>query len=203
MADKKIKKKKNSKKKEGKTWEKWTDEQIKEALAIAENTSFPHAAKVTGIPYGTLRNRAKRMGKLDTSDQQAYKNLKEKSEEKAVEKASEHMADQLMKLSDELYKAAFDALKQTQEMVINKDKKNDKWLKALVSVWHNAIQDGQLLSNRPTSRPEVSNKHEYHITQKLVSDPDLARELQRTLAERADNNDAFATAGRMVERDNG
>jgi len=172
----------------------WSDEQIDEALKIAVNTSYREASEATGIPYSTLRNRARRLKELKVDKPQKLKDIFEDSREEAVGKASEYIYSRVVALAKELYDTAELALKDTHDFLKsakgeNPGKNEAAWLKSLVFVWHNAIQSGQLLSNEPTSRPEVVNRRVYDITQQIISDPG-ALDLADKLLQRAANRDS-------------
>ena len=67
---------------------------------------------------------------------------------------------------------------------------NSAWLRALVGVMAQGVEKHQLLLGQPTSRQalegQVTNRHEYDITQRIIEDPS-SRELARDLFRRAIN----------------
>lgn len=170
---------------------KWTEEQKQKALAIAEAVSLTEAARVTGIPRGTIgrwRHEAKHKG-TETGETKRSKKLevlRHRVVEQAVAEAGEYIAERLKGLADDLYSLAQKAtdkvniaISDPEELPPGKqgephDRDGAAWVRALVGVMAQAIDKAQLLSGKPTIRPEVSNRYEYEITQRIIAErPEL------------------------------
>lgn len=123
---------------------------------------------------------------------QKLKALKEETISRAIEEAGSYIVERLKGLSDGLYAAAEEALREFRafmESVEVKDRDSAAWLRAVVGAMHYAIQDAQLLSGKPTARPEAVNKYEYDITNRIIADPE-ALDLAENLLRRAAGRDA-------------
>lgn len=184
-----------SKKKHGK---KWPIEQLIEAVTIAKEIGYHRASKQSGIPYSTLRNHAKRHNLIKSiKDSPEIIKFKEEVRKEALKKASNYFYEHTVSLAADLYEAAEEAVAKTRNYLrsIKRPSKEDAlWIKSLVTVWLNAVQSGQLLTNKPTSREEQVNKNEYSFIEKITSDPDLTKELQKILSKRIDDTDKNITA---------
>lgn len=169
----------------------WTVEQLTEAVTIAGEIGYQRAAEQTGIPFSTLRHHARRHRLIKpTRDTPEMKEFKKEVRKKAIEKASNYFYIRMINLAADLYEAAEEAVAKTRkylESIKRPSKEDALWIKSLVAVWDNAIQSGQLLSNKPTSREEQVNKHEFEFVEKVTSDPILTKQLQKILSEKADN----------------
>ena len=176
----------------------WTEEQKQKVLAIAEAAGAAEAERATGIPAGTIRSwihRLQRNGNSQsiTATQRNTKKLGELQQrimQQAIAEAGEYIVNRLKSLANELYGLAEDGVKETRAYMKapgTKDRDSAAWLRSVVGAMHYGIQDAQLLSGKPTARPEVTNRHEYDITQRIIADPealDLAEQLLRRTAGR-------------------
>jgi len=171
----------------------WTVEQLTEGVTIAQEIGYRRAAEQTKIPFSTLRSHARRHGFVKpTRDTPEMVEFKKEVRKKAIEKASNYFYIRMVNLAADLYEAAEEAVKKTRDYLnsIKRPSKEDAlWVKSLVTVWLNAVQSGQLLSNKPTSREEQVSKHEFSFIDKITSDPKLTKELQEILSKRIDDTD--------------
>lgn len=134
--------------------------------------------------------------------------VRQRAVDEAVDKVTEALTDRLTRLADRLYGVAEKSVVKVEAAIANEDeqvlgldgadlpakKKGEShdrdgaaWVRSLVGVMAQAIDKAQLLSGKPTARPEGVNRHEYHITQRIISDPesvDLAEQLLRRAAGR-------------------
>lgn len=164
---------------------KWSEEQKAKALTIAEAISISEAARQTGIPAGTIKRWRSEMNRTEPSEPnrtpKKLENLAEEAIQTALEEAKEYIVDRLKALADELYSLAEDSVKETRAFMAKPGEKNRDtaaWLRAVVGAMHYAIQDAQLLSGKPTVRPEVIDRHEYDITQRIITErPELIDEI--------------------------
>ncbi len=195
---------------------KWTGEQIAEALALAAATSLNEAARRTGVPKTTLIRRWRAIHgpvrRTDDPDRgpdrtgeklQAMANeVRERAVAAAAEKVTEAITDRLTRLADRLYSLAEKATTKVNIAICDPheappgkrpephDRDGAAWLRSLVGVLAQAIDKAQLLSGKPTARPEVTERHEYDITQRIIGDrPDIidaifAQDQQPGLADR-------------------
>jgi len=157
----------------------YSDDEILKAYTIAKATSFREASKATGIPYKTLRRRVKKLvekGKIGKLPFQAKKITKEIVEQ-AKEEAREYITDRLKQLTNELYELAELAIREAKEELLsgNRDKATASLLRAYAQLFHLALQQGHLMSGKPTARPEVVDKRVWEITQRIIQDPDATR----------------------------
>jgi len=168
---------------------KWTEGEKQKALAIAEKLGAAEAARATGISAGTIRcwlhRQAQRNGQMQRNGEtqqetQKLRELKEQVFKQAVAEAGEYITDRLKGIVDELYALAEDGVKETRRFMANpgiKDRDSAAWLRAVVGAMHYGIQDAQLLSGKPTARPEVNNKYEHDITYRIEQYADIYRDL--------------------------
>ena len=74
----------------------------------------------------------------------------------------------------------------------NLDEPKAGWLRAIIGAIAQGVEKYQLLTGKPTNRQvlegQVTQRYEYDITQRIVSDPET-RELARNLYRRALNTD--------------
>lgn len=149
---------------------KWTEEQKAKALAIAEAISISEASKQTGIPAGTIKRWRSEMNRTEPSEPnrtpKKLECLQQAAVERAVEEASEYIADRLKGLADSLYRLAEKAVRKVniaisdpEELPKGKkaephDRDGAAWVRSLVGVMGQAIDKAQLLSGKPTSRLE-------------------------------------------------
>ena len=171
----------------------WTEEQKIKALTIAEAVSITEAARQTGIPQGTIkrwRSEANRTERTEPSEPNRIPKklevLQQEAIERAVEKAGEYIAERLKGLADQLYNLAEKAARKVdvaisdpEELPKGKrgephDRDGAAWVRALVGVMAQSIDKAQLLSGKPTARPEVVERREYEITQRIITErPEL------------------------------
>lgn len=173
---------------------KWTEEQKAKALTIAEAISITEAAKQTGIPAGTIKRWRSEMNRTEPSEPsrtpKKLEYLQQAAVERAVEEASEYIADRLKGLADSLYKLAEKAVKKVDTAISDPeelpkgkraephDRDGAAWVRALIGVMSQSIDKAQLLSGKPTARPEVIDRHEYDITQRIITErPELIDEI--------------------------
>jgi hypothetical protein len=139
---------------------KYSDSDIMNAFAIYRASNLNEAFKVTRIPRAVLRRRfayLEGIGEGEKTD--VAKEVRNKVMEQAIERASFYLSDKVIDLSNKLFDTANEALDQTRALVKSRiDPDNANYIKSLVNVWQTAIQSGQLLSNKPTSREEVNIK---------------------------------------------
>ena len=169
---------------------KWSEEQKTKALTIAEAISISEAARQTGIPAGTIKRWRSEMNRTEPSEPnrttKKLEALQKAAVEKAVEEAGEYIAERLKGLADNLYSLAEKAIKKVDIAIsdaeeLPKGKKAEPhncngaaWVRALVGVMSQSIDKAQLLSGKPTVRPEVIDRHEYDITQRIIAEqPEL------------------------------
>lgn len=169
---------------------KWSEEQKAKALTIAEAISISEAARQTGIPAGTIKRWRSEMNRTEPSEPnrtpKKLEELQKVAVEKAVEEAGEYIAERLKGLADALYSLAEKAIKKVDIAIsdaeeLPKGKKAEPhncngatWVRALVGVMSQSIDKAQLLSGKPTVRPEVIDRHEYDITQRIIAEqPEL------------------------------
>lgn len=193
------------------------DPQLKaKALAIAAELGPAEAAKATGIPSGTIRSWLSRLQHSGAQRRNAPRNaaaqkrkttiaietVNQAAMAKAMEEASDYIAERIKALASRLYdlaeKAVFKiniAISTKEELVqegvdvarykgemLERGKDGAAWLRSLIGVLSQSVDKGQLLSGRPTGRNEERKRHEYDITQRIISDPesvDLAEQLLR------------------------
>ncbi|MFO7172043.1 MAG: hypothetical protein DIU70_003610 [Bacillota bacterium] len=191
--------------------QRWTEEQIAQAIAIAAASGAAEASRQTGIPAGTIRSWLHRRGcnaadrcNGETQGSRAtqrrtpkMRQLEEEVRERAVQIAVERVADQITerlgRLADRLYTLAEKAAVKVEAAIADRgervpgldgkpvavrpephDRDGAAWVRALVGVMAQAIDKAQLLSGKPTARPEVVDRREIHITQRIISEhPEL------------------------------
>lgn len=151
----------------------------RKALAIADTVTVREAAAQTGVPEGTIKRwrfeSRTEQGEPNRTNR-TPKNLQRITEAamaRAVDEASDYIADRLKNLADGLYCLAEEGLREVREFMRSRpepDRDSAAWLRALVGAMHYGIQDGQLLAGKPTARPEVMEKHDYAITHRIVAE---------------------------------
>ncbi|MGE5572951.1 MAG: hypothetical protein ACM3ZU_08045 [Bacteroidota bacterium] len=174
------------------------DESLKaQAIATAQAAGAAEASRATGIPAGTIRcwlhrlqrNGATEGGRCNVATQRETEKLRALQEtvvERAVEEASSYIADRLKGLADRLYALADKAVGKVDVAISDQtelpkgkqgeshDRDGAAWVRALVGVMAQSIDKAQLLSGKPTARPEVMNRHEYEITERIITErPEL------------------------------
>jgi transposase-like protein len=174
----------------------WTDEQKFRALTIAETTTISEAAKQTSVPAGTIKRWRSETNPNRTEDQnrtpKKLKDLQRAAMERAVDQAGEYIVERLKTLTDKLYGLAEAGVIETKTFMAqcrSKDRDSAAWLRAVVGAMHYGIHDAQLLAGKPTARPEMTNRHEYDITQRIITDPE-ALDLADSLLRRASGRDS-------------
>lgn len=137
---------------------KYSDQQILDAFVIYQTTDLQTAYKHTGIPRSVLRRRFLRMNleQADINTSKVQKEVQKQAMEQAIERASFYLSDRVIELANSLFTTAEEAIDKTRDLIKNGSSKKSSYLKALVTTWQSAIQSGQLLSNRPTSREELN-----------------------------------------------
>jgi len=172
------------------------------ALAIAEAATVREAAVETGVPEGTIKRwrhelRTERGEREPSEPNRTSRNIERLAQQatrEAVEEARDYIVERLKGLADGLYALAEEGLQEVRHFMGSSpepDRDSAAWLRALVGAMHYGIQDAQLLSGKPTARPEVVNRHEYDITQRIITErPDLldaifAETQQRSVADRS------------------
>jgi len=175
-------------------WSKWSDEEKQKAIALAQQTSVREAVKAMGVPRATIgrwlaeQNGTGHLGRDGTPKK--LEAMAEQAARAATAEVKDYIVDRLKSLADELYKLAEAGVRETRQFMAapgGKDRDAAAWLRAVVGAMHYGIQDAQHLSGKPTARPEMVNKHEYDITQRIIADPealDLAENLLRRAAGR-------------------
>lgn len=181
---------------------KWTAEQKQKALAIAEATSITEAAKVTGIPRGTIGRwmaEMKRNSETETDETKRtpkkIKQIAEQATEEAKAEVREYVADRAKQVADDILGMVQQALAEAEEVIArgpNMDEPKAGWLRAIIGAIAQGVEKYQLLTGKPTNRQalegQVTQRYEYDITQRIISDPET-RELARNLYRRAINPD--------------
>lgn len=196
----------------------WTEEEKTKALAIAETLGSSEAAKATGIPVGTIRSWRHRLGLCNGNGNDAqrppatqrstqkFKELREEVMDKAIEDAGAYVRDRFKELADKLYGLAEDGVVEARNYLKKpgtKDRDSAAWLRAVVGAMHYGIQDGQLLSERPTARSEVTDRHEYDITQRIIIDDQFLGAIQDAVTRRAESGAPHRLAGFVAPGDDG
>lgn len=193
-------KKTNKKKTADGAGTKWDTKQKMKAITLAETLGTREAARQTGIPRGTLnvwwwrvhQSERGRMPEPPYKPPQKLRDLAAQAAQEATEEVRDYIIDRLKSLADELYTLAEEGVRELRQFLANpetKDRDSAAWLRAVVGAMHYAIQDAQLLSGKPTTRPEVMDRHEYEITQRILADPE-AVVLAENLLLRAAGRDA-------------
>ena len=168
---------------------KWGTDQLIEAVTLAGEIGYSRSSAETGIPFSTLRNYARRKGFITPQKNNTeMTKFREKVQKVAIEKAADYFCQRAIDLAATLFDTAEEAVEKTRNYIKGRKrpKKEDAlWIKALVAVWLNAINSGQLLGNKPTSIEAKFTKNEHSfIIEKITKDPKLARDLQDVLSER-------------------
>ncbi|MHB8928772.1 MAG: hypothetical protein ACYC9Q_14215 [Bacillota bacterium] len=169
------------------------------ALTIAETAGIPEASRATGVPAGTIKrwrfeNRAKNPNRTERAEptraSQKLEALQAEAVERAVDEAGQYITQRLKGLADSLYTLAEKAVKKVDVAICDKDELPEgktaevhdrdgaAWLRGIVGVLAQAIDKAQLLSGRPTARPEMTERHVYEITQRIITDhPEIINEI--------------------------
>lgn len=155
---------------------KWTEEQKAKALTIAEAVSIVEAAKETGTPTGTIKSwryRANHMQPMQRNHPpKKLERLAKQAAQEAATEAKDYIVELLKPLADDLYRLAKEGLHETRVFMAQskaKDHDSAAWLRSVVGAMHYGILDAQLLSGKATVRPEVINRHEYDITEHIIT----------------------------------
>lgn len=184
---------------------KWNEEEKIKALTIAASSCIREAATETGIPEGTIkrwRSEQRTGPEKRTEPNRTPKKLvalQEQAVQKAVDEAGDYIKDRLMGLADALYSLAQKSITKVDisisdpeelpmeliERAVPHDRDGAAWVRSLVGVMAQSIDKAQLLTGKPTARPEVVNRRVYDITQRIINDQestDLAEQLLRRAA---------------------
>lgn len=94
-------------------------------------------------------------------------------------------ADRLASMATRLYQLADKAIGKVDAAVNDRqqggephDRDGAAWLRSLVGVMAQSIDKAQLLSGKPTARPEVTERYEIDITQRIISErPELIEQI--------------------------
>lgn len=178
---------------------KWSEDQITEALAIAAAVGIREASRRTGVPLATLHRHMQRAGIASGNGngksaprrppvQVMAEVIQARVAEQVTRRVAERLAERLEKLADRLYRLAEEAVAKVEVAISDRGEPHDRdgaaWVRALVGVMAQALDKAQLLSGKPTARPEVMQRHEYDITQRIIADPDAVA-LAEQLLQRA------------------
>lgn len=165
-----------------------TEQEVAEALTLAEATSLREAARQTGIPLTTLHRRYRAAHGTPVpsgtapkpgTERRLGKKLKDMAGEvqakavaQATEKVAEVLTERLTGLAERLYglaeKAAGKvetAIADTEETPTGKkaephNQAGAAWVRSLVGVFAQSLEKAQLLAGKPTGRTEVLNADE-------------------------------------------
>jgi transposase-like protein len=159
------------------------------AVAMAVATTQQSAANELGIPVGTLaRWVLEERGNSGKPTRQVRKKAREIADEARAE-VKAYAVDRMRGVTDDLLGVIEKATKQAAKVLEKgpgKGESRANWLKSVAAVLDSSVEQYQLLSGKPTGRihqtGQVTDKHEYHITQTVTTDPDLrtrARDLWR------------------------
>lgn len=183
----------------------WSEEDKAKALAIANTAGAAEASRATGVPAGTIRSwvhrqvhgpRRKKEDAQAVKKPRANKALRAAADEcmdLAKVQAADVVADRIAEVAEGILGAIELSLTKITD-TINAGpvdgEYSSAWLRALVGVMAQGVEKHQLLLGQPTSRQalegQVTNRHEYDITQRIIEDPS-SRELARDLFRRAIN----------------
>ncbi len=171
---------------------KYADALKAKALVIADTATVREASEQTGIPEGTIKrwrfeNRTER-GEPNRTNR-TPKNLEpmlDEAMQQATAEAGDYIAQRLKGLADRFYTLAEKALGKVDVAISDgdevptgkspetHDRDGAAWLRSLVGVLAQSIDKAQLLSGKPTVRPEVVERYEYDVTQRIISErPEL------------------------------
>lgn len=183
----------------------WSEEDKAKALAIASTAGPAEASRATGVPAGTIRSwvhrerhgpRRKKEDARAVGKPRTNKKLKAAADECmdiAKVQAADVVADRIAEVAEGILSAIeLSLIKITDTINVGPvdGEYNSAWLRALVGVMAQGVEKHQLLLGRPTNRQalegQVTNRHEYDITQRIIEDPG-SRELARDLFRRAIN----------------
>lgn len=169
---------------------------------MAEATSLTEAAKATGIPRGTIGRwmaEMKRNNETETSETkrtpQKIKEIAEQATEEAKDEVREYVVDKAKKVADDILGMVKTALAEAEAVIVkgpNVDEPKAGWLRAVIGAIAQGVEKHQLLTGKPTNRQalegQVTQRYEYDITQKIITDPETA-ELADKLLQRTANVD--------------
>jgi len=161
------------------------------ALTLAATMSLQEIADALGVPKTTVWrwvNGTERKTERNGTERPSKKleALGAQAVERAIEEAGDYIATRLKGLADKLYSLADKAANKVDVAISDPDElpghkhgeSHDRdgaaWVRALVGVMAQSIDKAQLLSGKPTARPEVMERHEYDITTRVISErPEL------------------------------
>jgi transposase-like protein len=167
----------------------YTPEFKAKVVAMAVTTTQQTAANEFGVPVGTLaRWVLEERGNSGKTARKIRKNAREVADEARAE-VKQYAVDRMKGVTDNLLGVIEKATKQAATVLEKgpgKGESRANWLKSVAAVLDSSVEQYQLLSGKPTGRihqtGQVTDKHEYHITQTVTADPDLrtrARDLWR------------------------
>jgi len=185
----------------------WSEEDRAKALAIASTAGPAEASRATGVPAGTIRSwvhrerhgpRRKKEDARAVTKPRTNKALRAAADEcmdLAKVQAAEVVADRIADVAEGILSAIELSLSKITDTIMLGPVDGEfrsSWLRALVGVVAQGVEKHQLRLGQPTSRQalegQVTNRHEYDITQRIIEDPG-SRELARDLFRRAINPD--------------
>ncbi len=184
----------------GKASGRWSPEHRQKALAIAEATTIAEASRETGVPEGTIkrwRSEANRKGEPSEPNRTSkkVKQIAEEATEEAKAEVKEYVADKAKRVADDILSMVQQALNEAGAVILegpNEDEPKAAWLRAVIGAIAQGIEKHQLMTGKPTNRQalegQVTQRYEYDITQRIISNPE-AREAARDLFRRAANPD--------------
>ncbi len=181
---------------------KWTAEQKQKALAIAEVTTISEAAKQTGIPDGTIKRWRSEMNRTELTNRtepnrqsKKIQEIAQQATEEAKEEVREYIADRAKQVADDILSMVQQAVAEASDVIMdgpNDDEPKAGWLRAIIGAIAQGVEKYQLMTGKPTNRQalegQVTQRYEYDITQKIITDPEAA-ELADQLLQRAANSD--------------
>lgn len=146
------------------------------ALALAEVTTIAEAAKVTGVPDGTIKRwraedaPASNEPREPNHTPKKIEALAQQAQAEVVAEVKEHLTTRLLNLADSLYKQAETATKKIATSMDTEEHDRDgaAWLRSLVGAQAQGVEKAQLLSGKPTARPELKESHDYRLTFEFI-----------------------------------
>jgi len=181
----------------------YTEEDRVKALALRQTMSVREAANALGIPFGTVASWCAKQSEQtnkQTANKRPSKKLKAVSEQvvtRAVEKASNALADEAKAVASRLLALSSQAIEVAAQLMEEGPKEKEPrglFLRSVVGVLAQSVEKHQLLTGKPTAHQqqsgEVTTRHEYDIRQEIINNPD-ARATANQLFERL----AGATGG--------
>ncbi len=169
---------------------KWTEAQKAEAIAIAEASSIPEASKATGVPTGTIK-----YWRTQEPTDQPTPEEKRRAIKEALTRAMAHIEQRQADLADKSFSVAAFALEVVEDLVQRAAAQQHKvdypaLIRAVVGVYAQTVEKGQLVSGQATARSEERHEHR-HVDYQEARERVLSRV------------DRLATNGAAVGRDSG